>query len=111
MRFLYAAAAFAAMIVGFPATAQVPPHGTEVVDTRHSVTIHGKRMAYTAHTGLLPLYVDQTGELMGNIFIIAYIADRPAGAPRGPAGMGRPGLRLLPPHRFAHRHASTRADH
>ena len=81
---LLAAAAFAAMIVGFPATAQVPPHGTEVVDTRHSVTIHGKRMAYTAHTGLLPLYVDQTGELMGNIFIIAYIADRPAGAPPRP---------------------------
>lgn len=66
------------------AVAQVAPHGTDVVDTRHSVIIHGKKMPYTAHAGLLPLYVNDTGELMGNVFFIAYIADRPSGAPPRP---------------------------
>ncbi|SEJ98420.1 Carboxypeptidase C (cathepsin A) [Sphingobium sp. AP50] len=78
----FAVLAMAASIA--TASAQVLPHESRIVDTKHSVTIHGKNMTYVAHTGLLPLYVNDTGELAGNIFITAYIANRQPDSPPRP---------------------------
>lgn len=67
-----------------PVTAQVPPHGDTIVETRHRMQLNGKPLAYTARAGLLPLLVNDTGERMGSIFFIAYSVEQPAGAPPRP---------------------------
>jgi carboxypeptidase C (cathepsin A) len=64
--------------------AEIPPHADTAVATRHRVTIRGRTIPYTATAGLLPLYVNDTGELMGSVFFIAYVADRAPGQPPRP---------------------------
>ena len=45
--------------------ASVPPHGDSIVASRHSVKLDdGRAIKYTAYAGLLPLYVNDTGERM-----------------------------------------------
>ena len=63
--------------------AEIPPHADTAVATRSQVTIGSRTIPYTATAGLFPLYVNDTGELMGSIFFISYVADRaPAQTPR-----------------------------
>lgn len=63
----------------------VPPHADTVVTTRHQVDLGGGRvMKYTAHAGLLPLYVNDTGERMASLFFVAYIADDKAASAKRP---------------------------
>src|SRR6185503_14413450 len=52
----------------------------DMVVTHGHVTIGGKPLAYTVHTGLLPIYDNDTGQLAARMFVIAYALDRPAGA-------------------------------
>lgn len=59
-----------------PPDAMVVTHGRVMID--------GKPLAYTVHTGLLPIYDNDTGHLAARMFVIAYTADRPAGAPPRP---------------------------
>lgn len=79
-----ACVAVAACVALPTVAAPVAPHEDRTVTTRHQVTLAGgKVLKYTARAGLLPLYVNDTGELMGNVFFIAYTADRaPGAAPR-----------------------------
>ncbi len=65
--------------------APVEPHADTIVATKSSVRLEGgKTLRYTAHTGLLPLYVNDTGERMASIFFVAYMAERATGEPRRP---------------------------
>jgi carboxypeptidase C (cathepsin A) len=64
--------------------ASIPPHGDRTVVTRHQVTLAGKPFKYTAYAGQIPLLVNDTGERMGTVFFIAYMADRKPGAPKRP---------------------------
>jgi carboxypeptidase C (cathepsin A) len=78
---LAAAMAFASLATAAP----IAPHEDKTVTTRHQMTVAGgKALTYTARAGLLPLYVDDTGELMGSLFFIAYSIPTPAGAPSRP---------------------------
>ena len=65
-------------------SAEIPPHADTAVATRSQVTIGTRTIPYTATAGLFPLYVNDTGELMANIFFIAYVADRAPGQPPRP---------------------------
>ncbi|MDO7835580.1 hypothetical protein Q4610_11050 [Sphingobium sp. HBC34] len=58
-----------------PTGQAVPPHGDTVIATRHQIKFGNGTLHYTAHAGLLPIYVNDTGERMASIFFIAYIAD------------------------------------
>jgi len=70
-------------VIAQVAPAEIPPHADTAVATRSQVTIGARTIPYTATAGLFPLYVNDTGELMGSIFFIAYVADRaPGQAPR-----------------------------
>ena len=61
--------------------AATPPD--QMVVTHGQVSLAGKPLHYTVRTGLLPLYDNDTGALMGWMFIMAYVADRaPGAAPR-----------------------------
>jgi carboxypeptidase C (cathepsin A) len=55
-----------------------------MVVTHGQVAIAGKPLRYTARTGLIPLYDNDTGVLMARMFIVAYVADRAPGAPPRP---------------------------
>ena len=69
---------------GAAAAAPVEPHGDTIVATRHEVRLGTGRLQYTAHAGLVPLYVNDTGERMASVFFVAYFADRRPGQPRRP---------------------------
>lgn len=65
--------------------APVEPHADTIVTTKNSVRLEGgKTLRYTAHTGLLPLYVNDTGERMASIFFIAYTVERAPSQPKRP---------------------------
>lgn len=64
--------------------AQLQGDGTVV--SRHSVRLaSGKRLSYTARAGFIPLRRDDAGsggELLGELFFVAYTEEAPAGAAR-----------------------------
>ncbi len=64
------------------ATLEKPPvtPAEDMVVTHGRVVVDGKALIYTVHTGLLPIYDNDTGELAARMFVIAYTLDRPAGA-------------------------------
>lgn len=63
----------------------VEPHADTIITTKNSVRLEGgKTLRYTARTGLLPLYVNDTGERMASIFFIAYTVERGPGEPKRP---------------------------
>lgn len=56
----------------------------EFVTSRGEVDVGDRTIRYTTHAGMLPLYENDTGELMARMFIIAYVADPQRGAPVRP---------------------------
>ncbi len=60
-----------AMIGHLPAA-----NADQLIVTHHSITIDGKPLAYTATTGLMPIF-NRSGKLMAHIFFVAYTKDHP----------------------------------
>ena len=56
----------------------------QVVTTRHQITVGQRTLRYTARAGLLPIRRNETGEIHGHMFFVAYLLDR------GPAEPARP---------------------
>ena len=98
---LFTAIAALSAVVPVHAQSVTPPD--EFVSTRHEVDVGERRIRYTAHAGMLPLYVNDTAELMARMFIVAYVADRRRG--EHPA---RPGAGAEPRRRPGRRAARTR---
>src|SRR6516164_1817862 len=80
MRTLVLAAAIAAA----PSAAQGVRDAAGIVATRHTVTVRGRTLRYTARAGTIPIRDNETGSVHGRIFFIAYTLDRSAGAPARP---------------------------
>jgi len=82
----------------FAQTDTVPGTPTAIVTTRHRIAVGARTIAYTARAGLLPIRLNETGELRGYVFFVAYSVDR---APRQPlrpltfAWNGGPGSNAL----------------
>lgn len=66
-----------------PGPAAVTPVD-QIVTARGQVPIAGKPLRYTTRTGLMPLYDNDTGELIARMFFVAYVADRGPGQPARP---------------------------
>ena len=47
----------------------------EIAASHHAITLQGRPMAYTSHTGLLPIRDGETGETHGCMFFMAYTRD------------------------------------
>lgn len=68
-----------------------------IVTTRHSITVGGRPIAYTARAGYIPLVDEATGEVHARIFFVSYTADAPGGRLARPltfysnGGPGAPG--------------------
>lgn len=73
-----------AAAAALPVHAQTPTAMDEIVVTHQSVSIGGKALRYSVRTGLLPLYDNDTGELMARMFIMAYTVDQPPERPARP---------------------------
>jgi carboxypeptidase C (cathepsin A) len=59
--------------------AGTPTSPEAMITTVGEVAAGGQSLHYTTQAALLPLYDNDTGELMGNIFIVAYTLDRAPG--------------------------------
>ena len=55
-----------------------------IATTTHQVTVGGKPLRYTAQAGHLPIRDNDTGEVHGRMFFIAYTTPRRAGEPQRP---------------------------
>jgi carboxypeptidase C (cathepsin A) len=82
-QYLRTIAALAFVLGTVPVPGQAP-HVENVVATRHQAIVAGKTVQYTATAGLLPIYVNDTGEQMASMFFIAYTIERPQGQPPRP---------------------------
>jgi carboxypeptidase C (cathepsin A) len=67
-----------------PAAATGAAAGDDLVATRHEIKAGDQALKYTAHAGLLPIRHNETGEVRGKVFFVAYVLDRPPGAPVRP---------------------------
>src|SRR5215510_4612604 len=54
----------------------------QIVATKHQVTVAGHVLKYTARAGRLPILNNETGEVHGQLFFVAYTLDTPSGKPR-----------------------------
>ena len=72
------------LLVSVRLGAQAATPRDSIVATRHTLVLNGKPIRYTARAGLLPLYVNDTGELMARMFFVSYTADAAVGEPRRP---------------------------
>lgn len=71
--------------------------GSEIVTTRHTITVKGRPLAYTARAGFVPLIDGATGELHAKIFFVSYTVQPARGSAARPltfyteGGPGVPG--------------------
>jgi carboxypeptidase C (cathepsin A) len=71
----------ARMATATQAVAEAPAE--QLATTRHQVTIAGRTLSYTARAGLLPIRVNEAGEVRGSVFFTYYQLDRdPESSPR-----------------------------
>ena len=56
----------------------------QIVTTRHRVKLGLRVLSYTAKAGFLPIRHNETGEIHGNMFFVAYQQDRSPGEPERP---------------------------
>jgi carboxypeptidase C (cathepsin A) len=80
-----------ALCVAVPGTAQVHTlagsgftEADGIVTTRHSITFGGRTLGYTARAGHIPIRVNDTGEVHGQMFFIAYTLDGASPSPTRP---------------------------
>ena len=79
----------------FAADARLPSQSEErIVTTTHQVRVDGTSLGYTARAGHLPIRDNETGEIHGQMFFVAYTLPRAPNAPPRPltfAWNGGPG--------------------
>ena len=66
--------------------------------TRHTITVAGRTLSYTARAGLLPIRNNDDGSIRAYVFFVAYLADRRPNEPARPitfAWNGGPGANAL----------------
>src|SRR5262250_1368706 len=76
---------FAALCFWLSSTVQAAPqYSTEdqIVATKHQVTVAGRVLKYTARAGRLPILNNETGEVHGQLFFVAYTLDASSPKPR-----------------------------
>jgi carboxypeptidase C (cathepsin A) len=55
-----------------------------IVSTRHQIKLGQRTLTYTARAGMLPIRENETGEIHGRIFFVAYVLDRSPAEPVRP---------------------------
>ncbi|HKS06432.1 MAG TPA: hypothetical protein VJR92_08985 [Gemmatimonadaceae bacterium] len=55
-----------------------------IVATRHTATVNGATLRYTARAGLLPIRDNEAGEVRAHMYFVAYTLDRAPGAAARP---------------------------
>jgi carboxypeptidase C (cathepsin A) len=71
--------AAAALTYGATLVAQASS-APDLVTTHHTIRVRGRTIGYTARAGRLAIRANETGEVHGWVFFVAYTADQPAGA-------------------------------
>jgi len=58
--------------------------GDQIVTTHHQITVGQRPLRYTARAGSLPIRHNETGEIHGHMFFVAYLLDRAPAEPARP---------------------------
>ena len=95
--------------------AGLAPGEEPIAVTHHSITLYGRALNYTAYAGRLPIIDTESGETHGEIFFVAYTADRPPNQKARPVTFvwnGGPGANSTPVHLlgFGPRHIKGEDD-
>ena len=61
-----------------------PDSDNQVATTRHEVKVGTRVLKYTATAGLLPIRNNETGEIHGNVFFVAYVLDHTSNEQKRP---------------------------
>lgn len=81
MRWLAGAILAGAILAGAAAlSAQDAGAPPDLVTTHHAIRVRGRTITYTARAGRLPIRANETGDVHGWVFFVAYTVDQPAGA-------------------------------
>src|SRR5262245_16818172 len=78
---------FVAIAATFTLAASAPSIdslGDSIATTHHQIRVGQKILRYTARAGLLPIHHNDTGEIHGQMFFIAYLLDRLPNEPARP---------------------------
>ena len=84
----------AGALLGFTPVMQARAQEEPIVTTRHTATVGGRTLRYTARAGRIPIRDNEAGDVHGQMFFVSYTLDRAAGAPPRPltfAWNGGPG--------------------
>jgi carboxypeptidase C (cathepsin A) len=84
-----------AIAMGLPSAAQGPhaassastpadPAAEGVVSTRHQIKLGERTLTYTARAGILPIRENESGDIHGRMFFVAYVLDRSPSDPVRP---------------------------
>lgn len=73
---------FIALAAAFTLAAGIESPGDQIATTHHQIRVGQRTLRYTARAGRLPIRHNETGEIHGRMFFVAYLLDR---APNEPA--------------------------
>ena len=74
----------AGALLGFAPAVQAQAQEEPIVTTRHTATVGGHTLRYTARAGRIPIRDNEAGDVHGQMFFVSYTLDRAAGAPSRP---------------------------
>ncbi|HKQ73777.1 MAG TPA: peptidase S10 [Blastocatellia bacterium] len=75
---------FIALAAAFPIAAGGESPGDQIVTTRRQIKVGQRALRYTARAGRLPIRHNETGEIHGHMFFVAYLLDRLPSEPARP---------------------------
>src|SRR5262245_34679142 len=75
---------FIALAAGFTIAAGIESPGEQIATTHHRLKVGQRALRYTARAGRLPIRHNETGEIHGHMFFVAYLLDRLPGEPARP---------------------------
>ncbi|HKA01700.1 MAG TPA: hypothetical protein VKE70_34545, partial [Candidatus Solibacter sp.] len=73
-----------ALAAGFTVAPGIESPGDQIVATRHQIKVGRRALRYTARAGRLPIRHNETGEIHGHVFFVAYLLDRLPNEPARP---------------------------
>ena len=76
-------ALYTVAILSLPRAAKAQTQDEPIVTTRHTTTVGGRTLRYTARAGRIPIRDNEAGDVHGQMFFVSYTLDRgPNDAPR-----------------------------
>jgi len=84
MMTLLRGALYTVAILSLPRAAKAQTQDEPIVTTRHTTTVGGRTLRYTARAGRIPIRDNEAGDVHGQMFFVSYTLDRAPNDPPRP---------------------------